>query len=377
MRWARTYTTAAENAGRVASYERAQKMGIKLKQEWLATLDGRTRHSHRQLDGERREVGKRFSNGCRYPGDPQAAYAEICNCRCTLVAAVDGIDQGTADRFSRLPAGTTYEQWKAGKAESAHDSTGRTMGEFMQTPLVKKQLAKCGLTEAQGRKLLSEQLKADGATGHQFRTMTKQQQRKAWNGAIAERGITSKKATIEGADVDLNFVRSKAYRSKFDALDVSDAARESIINACIASLTHRTGTAFEDFTLVSLKTGKVVHRIVSAKEPLAVLYDLETREIIEQAEPGELFAIHNHPSNIPPSGSDFVASANNHYGGAVVCLHNGEVYFYRHGDTPFLPSSFDKKVERLTEARYSQSDAIVKVMSEYEGSHGISWARLK
>ena len=89
-------------------------MGIKLKQEWLATLDSRTRHSHRQLDGERREAGKRFSSGCRYPGDPQAAYAEICNCRCTLVAAVDGIDQDSADRFSRLPAGTTYEQWKAG-----------------------------------------------------------------------------------------------------------------------------------------------------------------------------------------------------------------------------------------------------------------------
>ena len=126
VRWARTYTTAAENAGRVASYERARKMGIKLKQEWLATLDGRTRHSHRQLDSERREVGKRFSNGCRYPGDPQAAYAEICNCRCTLVAAVDGIDQGTADRFSRLPSGTTYEQWKAGKAEAGTNSSVAT-----------------------------------------------------------------------------------------------------------------------------------------------------------------------------------------------------------------------------------------------------------
>ena len=123
VRWARTYTTAAENAGRVASYERAQGMGFKLKQEWLATLDGRTRHSHRQLDGERREVGKKFSNGCRYPGDPQAAYAEICNCRCTLVAAVDGIDQDTADRFSRLPAGTTYEQWKAGKRAEAAAET--------------------------------------------------------------------------------------------------------------------------------------------------------------------------------------------------------------------------------------------------------------
>ena len=209
VRWARTYTTAAENAGRIASYERARSMGIKLKQEWLATLDGRTRHSHRQLDGERREVGKKFSNGCRYPGDPQAAYAEICNCRCTLVAAVDGIDQDAADRFSRLPAGTTYEQWKAGKAESAHDSTGRTMGEFMQTPLVKKQLAKRGLTEAQGRKLLSEQLKADGATGHQFRTMTKQQQRKAWNGALDRKKPTE----MEIVRKDIKPVNEQLYGS--------------------------------------------------------------------------------------------------------------------------------------------------------------------
>ena len=123
VRWARTYTTAAENAGRIASYERAKGMGIGLKQEWMATLDGRTRHSHRQLDGERVEVGEKFSNGCRYPGDPQAQYAEICNCRCTLVAAVDGIDQSAAERFSRLPKGMTYEEWKAGKrAESAEET---------------------------------------------------------------------------------------------------------------------------------------------------------------------------------------------------------------------------------------------------------------
>ena len=119
VRWARTYATAAENAGRVASYKRAQGMGIGLKQEWLATLDTRTRHSHRQLDGERREVGEKFSNGCRYPGDPQAPYAEVCNCRCTLVAAVDGIDQSQADRWSRLPEGMTYGEWKGEKRAEA------------------------------------------------------------------------------------------------------------------------------------------------------------------------------------------------------------------------------------------------------------------
>lgn len=113
-RTARTAVTGAENAGRVSSYERARDMGISLKQEWVAALDNRTRHSHRQLDGEKVEVGGTFSNGCRFPGDPQGRYAEICNCRCTLVAAVEGFETDDAKRASKLPKGMTYEEWKAG-----------------------------------------------------------------------------------------------------------------------------------------------------------------------------------------------------------------------------------------------------------------------
>ena len=73
--------------------------------------NARTRHSHRRLDGEKVEVGKKFSNGLRYPADPNGSYAEIMNCRCTLIAALDGIDD-TGKRWSKLPEGMTYEQWK-------------------------------------------------------------------------------------------------------------------------------------------------------------------------------------------------------------------------------------------------------------------------
>ena len=114
VRTARTAVTGAENAGRVHSYKRAKEMGIKLEKEWVATLDGRTRHSHRQLDGQKipNEDGAKFDNGCRYPGDPQGRYDEICNCRCTLVAAIEGVDTSDAERWSRLPEGMTYEEWK-------------------------------------------------------------------------------------------------------------------------------------------------------------------------------------------------------------------------------------------------------------------------
>lgn len=114
MRTARTAVTGAECAGRMASYERAKGMGIKLKKEWVSTLDNRTRHSHRQLDGERidNDEKAKFSNGCRYPGDPTARYAEICNCRCTVIAAVEGFETDDAERWSKLPKGMTYEEWK-------------------------------------------------------------------------------------------------------------------------------------------------------------------------------------------------------------------------------------------------------------------------
>lgn len=117
IRTARTAVTGAQNAGRQDSYNAAEKMGIKLKKEWLATLDARTRHSHAMLDGEQVEQDKKFSNGCRFPGDPQGPPWEIYNCRCTLIAAVDGVDTSDAMRRTRdgLVPDMTYAQWEASK----------------------------------------------------------------------------------------------------------------------------------------------------------------------------------------------------------------------------------------------------------------------
>lgn len=120
IRTARTAVTGAQNAGRMDSYAAAEKMGIKLKKEWLATLDARTRHSHAMLDGEQVAQDKKFSNGCRFPGDPQGPPWEIYNCRCTLVAAVDGIDTSDGLRRTRdgLISDMTYAQWKDFKTAS-------------------------------------------------------------------------------------------------------------------------------------------------------------------------------------------------------------------------------------------------------------------
>ena len=80
IRYARTMTTGAENAGRINSYKRAENMGIEIEQQWLATLDNRTREEHREMDGEHVKIGEKFSNGCEYPGDPNGDPATVWNC---------------------------------------------------------------------------------------------------------------------------------------------------------------------------------------------------------------------------------------------------------------------------------------------------------
>lgn len=126
IRTARTAVTGAQNAGRMDSYAAAEKMGIKLKKEWLATLDARTRHSHAMIDGEQVAQDKKFSNGCRFPGDPQGPPWEIYNCRCTLIAAVEGVDTSTAQRRARnadtgkteVISNMTYAEWAGWKKDT-------------------------------------------------------------------------------------------------------------------------------------------------------------------------------------------------------------------------------------------------------------------
>lgn len=126
IRTARTAVTGAQNAGRMDSYFAAEKMGIKCRKEWMATLDGRTRHSHAMLDGEVVDNDKKFSNGCRFPGDPQGRPEEIYNCRCTLASVIEGIDTSEGQRRARNPEtgrnelveNMTYAEWTGWKKDT-------------------------------------------------------------------------------------------------------------------------------------------------------------------------------------------------------------------------------------------------------------------
>ena len=117
IRNARTMATGAQNAGRFDAYKRGEEYGIHTKKEWRATLDSRTRHSHRAVDLEVVELDEEFSNGLMYPGDESGPPEEIYNCRCRMLSIIEGMESHAKRDTSGLE-GMTYEEWKEAKEET-------------------------------------------------------------------------------------------------------------------------------------------------------------------------------------------------------------------------------------------------------------------
>lgn len=125
VRYARTMTTSAQNAGRYESYRRAKKLGVDLTIEWQATLDGRTRHAHRLMHGQRTTVDEPFETPDGYTifypadcsGESDAPQNEIWNCRCTLLAWVEGFEGETVTESPKM-GDMSFEEWQEAKPES-------------------------------------------------------------------------------------------------------------------------------------------------------------------------------------------------------------------------------------------------------------------
>lgn len=83
----RTESHRIQQASAYDAQKTAVSKGAKVVKQWMSTLDGKTRSTHRKLDGQIREVDEPFELGgmkAMYPGD-FGDPAEDCNCRCQLL----------------------------------------------------------------------------------------------------------------------------------------------------------------------------------------------------------------------------------------------------------------------------------------------------
>ena len=117
IRNARTMTTNVQSKGRMDAFDRAAGLGVELMDEWVAILDGATRHSHRHMHGERKPHDSKvpFSNGCTRPGDPSGPAAEVYNCRCRVISWVKGFEGDTVKKNPSM-GDMSFEEWQNAKA---------------------------------------------------------------------------------------------------------------------------------------------------------------------------------------------------------------------------------------------------------------------
>lgn len=131
IRYARTMTTSVQNSGRYDAFKRAKSLGVDLISEWNAILDNATRHDHRQLHGQRREVGDPFEvDGIKIyypaqsdgPGASDIPQSMIWNCRCTILAWVKGFEGDTVHHNESMGA-KSFSTWQTEKAPKQKQQT--------------------------------------------------------------------------------------------------------------------------------------------------------------------------------------------------------------------------------------------------------------
>lgn len=147
VRNARTMSTNAQNAGRYDAYDRIKGNGVDLTLEWAATLDNRTRHEHRMMHGQRRDVGEPFEvEGIKimYPAQTgkfmsvsSVPQEMIWNCRCTILAWVKGFEHDTITKSDKMGK-MSFEEWLEAKERPEPILRQKEKGDAIRASYIRK-----------------------------------------------------------------------------------------------------------------------------------------------------------------------------------------------------------------------------------------------
>lgn len=122
LRIARTEAGRTQSTTTQKGYIEAKKKGIDIQKRWLATLDKKTRHDHRELDGQTIEVDEKFSVRGHTAEGPRlfGVAREDVNCRCTTIEVIDGVAPELRKNNETKEASEykNYEDWLQGKTQS-------------------------------------------------------------------------------------------------------------------------------------------------------------------------------------------------------------------------------------------------------------------
>ena len=300
MRIARTEAHRIQCKATADAQFKAKEHGADVVKQWDASLDKKTRKSHRELDGQIRELEDEFEVGSHKAMHPGAfgIASEDINCRCALLqrarwALEDDIpatkwspdapimidDDGTT-QFVDISDAKNYQDFKDKYKQSAERVRSNA-------PKIK---------DNNKQRTLEETTK-----------------------------ITRKKHSSDYGVVDREIVNSKKYHDKYENLTKHKEANESIYQETMKMLEHRDGTGFEDMVAIDVRTGKIVVDVTDSTDiGKLTLTQNQYDKIVNHA--SDVVLVHNHPNGSRPSYTDILKLKEKNISAVVAAGHDGSVY---------------------------------------------------
>lgn len=323
-RIARTEGHRVQNQAAYDAQHKAKAAGADIVKQWCATLDSRTRPHHAQLDGQLRELDEPFEvdgHKALHPGGFGIAAEDIF-CRCRLLQRARwALDDGELNTLKE-------------RAEYFGLDKTKDFEEF---------------------------------------------QKKYLEATVTEKGSYSESIKrIETNTVDLNYIKSESFRKKFNQITDNSAVNDALRRYATATLTHRNGTDGEDLYIIDVR-GNLVLRKVYGENALGVKISENEVNMLKTRYPDGIIGIHNHPTNILPTGSDFAAAGYRKYVFGVVATHSGRIYKYTVGNKPFLPRMLDDRIDKYTKSPYNLDveKAHIRALNEMAKEYEITWQELE
>lgn len=179
-------------------------------------------------------------------------------------------------------------------------------------------------------------------------------------------------------NVDLDYIKSSDFRRKFSGISDNNDVNDVLRRFASGALTKNNGTYTESMLAYNVDTMKDIIRKTGKKDALGI--DLTEGEVLTiKNTNGDKIGIHTHPTNIPPTGSDFVASAYRGYKYGVVVTHDGRVYKYTPPTSVVTPRYIDAVIDKNIHGVYNDEEVYrryTEALNKLSKECGLTWEEM-
>lgn len=185
--------------------------------------------------------------------------------------------------------------------------------------------------------------------------------------------------TIGTPEVKSEMLQSYEFRRKFSRITDNTSVNDVIRAQAQSMLLHNSGTYSESICFIDADTGALILRKNGKRNALEVSLTEKERSLVK-GYPGKVIAMHNHPTNIFPTGSDFVTASARGYEYGIVATHDGRVFKYTGPTKIVSPQTLDAVIDNHTKMLYSENEisaGFEEALNLLGEEYGISWTEIK